>query len=203
MAPMRSPRTTFRIVVLLGTLALGSLATGCASAPATATTMRIEPGAYPAAFEAVKDELRAYGFELDRIDARAGVITTSPHFSAGLATPWVTDESTIGQEFEGLLNRQRRTVRVDFAPAEPGEESQAADVRTLSIPIRARVAVTIERMHRSGLQPSASSVRLSSVMIREDGEGGEPLPWTLTRIGDDDLLASRIVESVTNRVARR
>lgn len=201
---MRSPRTTLRILFTLSMLALGGMTTGCASAPAPTkhTTMRIEPGSYAATFDAVKDELRAFGFELDRIDARAGVITTRPHFSAGLATPWVGDESTIEQEFEGLLNRQRRTVRVDFAPAEPGENAPA-DVRSLTVPIRARVDVTIERMHRTGLQASAKSVRLSSVMIRVDEDGAEPLPWTLTKVGEDDLLAARIVEGVTTRVMRQ
>ncbi len=199
---MRSPQSTLRMIISLVLLALGGLTTGCATAPSKHTTMRIEPGSYAATFDAVKDVLRSFGFELDRIDARAGVITTRPHFSAGLATPWVSDESTFEQEFEGLLNRQRRTVRVDFAPVE-SEGSEPADVRTLAVPIRARVAVTLERMHRSGLQASANSVRLSSVMVRIDEDGAEPLPWTLTKVGEDDLLASRIVERVTNRVAQR
>jgi hypothetical protein len=166
--------------------------------------MRIAPGAYAATFQAVKDELRAAGFELDRIDARAGVITTRPHVSAGLGTPWIGDETTIGQEFEGLLNRQRRTVRVVFTPSQGEPETRDAaapfDARRPGVELRAQVEVRVERVHRLGLRPSSASVRLSSVMDRGDRDGADEEPWTTTVIGDDDLLAARLVRGVAGRV---
>jgi len=182
--------------------------TGCQAPAPASTSLRIAPGAYSATFEAVKDELRASGFELDRIDARAGVITTRPHFSAGLATPWIGDESTLGQELDDFLNRQRRTVRVVFTPADADSDSipdaepvvNPVDTRTLDVDIRAQVEVRLERIHRLGLRPSSASVRLSSVTERVDQDGAEDPPWTTEVVDNDALLAARIVRGVTRRM---
>lgn len=201
---MRTPRMLTTTIGLLLAALLGSALTGCQSATPGSTSVLIAPGAYAATFQAVKDELRASGFELDRIDARAGIITTRPHVSAGLATPWIGVESTIGQEFEGLLNRQRRTVRVVFAPSESTPETSESaspfDARRLDVELRAQVEVRVERVHRLGLRPSPASVRLSSVMDRGDRGGADEEPWTTTVIGDDDMLAARFVRGVAARV---
>ena len=123
---MHDPTGRIRRLAALSAGALVALMTvGCQSPPTGPTSLRIAPGSYSATFQAVKDELRSSGFELDRIDARAGVITTRPRASAGLATPWITDESTIEQEFEGALNRQQRTVTVRFAPTAQDDTSDA------------------------------------------------------------------------------
>lgn len=197
MTPMR----TRAVLSLLIAVFFGASLGGCQASAPKATSMRISPGAYAATFQAVKDELRASGFELDRIDARAGIITTRPHFSAGLATPWVRDESTFGQEVDGFLNRHRRTVIVRFAPSD-GESSSdpPVDRRLLDVEIRASVEVRVERIHRLGLRPSSSSIRLSSVAEHgEYADASEPL-WTTTTVNDDELLAARIVGGVTHRV---
>jgi len=159
--------------------------------------MRIAPGSYGATFQAVKDELRAAGFTLERIDARAGVITTEPKFTAGLATPWVGDESSFEQEIEGLLNRQRRIVTVRFAPAEPGEP--AKDLREADATLRAQVEVEVQRVHRVGLRLSPVSVRLSGISEPYDDAGGEQEPWTTTIVGLDERLAARIVDRIVAR----
>ena len=189
--------------LLIGVL-LGAALLGCQSAAPGSTSLRIAPGAYATTFAAFKDELRAFGFELDRIDARAGVITTRPHFSAGLATPWIGDESTIRQEFEGFLNRQRRTIRVVFTPTdtEPGSTPIDArvDTRTLDVELRAQVEAIVERIHRIGLRPSTASIRLSSVTERVDHDGANEPPWTTTVIDEDELLAARIIGGVTRRM---
>ena len=84
---------------------------GCA-AERTDVTFEVSAGGYARAFDAAKEVLREAGFELDRVDARAGVITTRSKGSAGIATPWVGDESTIEQEFDDLIHQQRRTAVV-------------------------------------------------------------------------------------------
>ncbi|MCB9838303.1 MAG: hypothetical protein H6813_03110 [Phycisphaeraceae bacterium] len=178
--------------------------TGCESSRVGATSVRIEPGSYDVAFRAVKDELRAQGFELDRIDARAGIITTLPHTSAGLATPWIGDESTIEQEFEGLLNRQQRMVRVVFTPIDDatGGESGAPDANDRAW--RARVEATVERIHRVGFRPSPASVRLSSVAgygLQDNGD--DDAAWTTTPIGRDERYEARIVERLIHRTMER
>ncbi len=187
-------------MTLLSGMVFAIALAGCQSAPTGATSLRIAPGSYSATFQAVKDELRESGFELERIDARSGVITTRPRASAGLATPWVTDESTIEQEFEGLLNRQQRTVTVRFAPTVRDNPTPTADdLRDADTELRAQVSVAVERIHRVGLRPSTASVRLSSVTQGWSDETGEESPWTKTVVSDDDQLAARIIRGIVDR----
>ena len=60
--------------------------------------MRVEPGQYAVAFDTARDVLRDNLFTLDRVDGRAGVITTQAKRSAGLASPWDGEQSTAEQD---------------------------------------------------------------------------------------------------------
>lgn len=67
------------------------------------------------AFDAARKVLSSHGFELERVDAVNGVISTAPKSSAGLATPWDLDQTTFKQEMDDFLNYQERRVRIEFA----------------------------------------------------------------------------------------
>lgn len=118
--------------VLLGLLAcvLG----GCAG-PAGDSFVLSEAD-YPGTFDAARRELVARGFVLERVDADAGVISTRPKPSAGLATPWDREQSSAAQEFDDLLHRQRRTVRVTFEPVR-GERVPGVPESGASAPVDA------------------------------------------------------------------
>src|SRR5688500_8446844 len=103
------PRALILIVLAL----LG----GCGSSKMLPSTFAVDAGRYGEAFDAAREVLRAARFDIDRVDAGGGVISTEPKRSAGLATPWDREQSTMGQEFEDLLNHQQRTVRITFEPA--------------------------------------------------------------------------------------
>ncbi len=62
---------------------------GCATKGPASFDVAVE--AYPAVFQAAKEQLRRAGFTLDRVDARAGVITTRAKPSSGFFTPWIGD----------------------------------------------------------------------------------------------------------------
>src|SRR5438128_989361 len=87
----------------------------CASAISTAPAP-----AYAEAFDTARQTLRDTGFILERVDARAGVITTQPKTTAGLLTPWDREQTSFGQDLEDLFQRHQRIVRVEFEPA-PGQ----------------------------------------------------------------------------------
>ena len=69
-------------LLLISVLVLSGCAT---SRPAEFATA---PGGYAAAFDAAREVLREFRFELERVDARSGIITTRPKATAGLATLW-------------------------------------------------------------------------------------------------------------------
>jgi len=83
---------------------------GCA-APRD-TTFRSPPGRYAEAFEAARASLREAGFEVERADARLGVITTAPLHEAGLFTPWAGIGDSVGEAWEDTLNDRWRRAEI-------------------------------------------------------------------------------------------
>lgn len=135
-------------------LTLLALAAGCRVSGPTTTTVEAER--YPEAFDVVKDTLREQGFELERVDARAGVITTRPQNSSGFFTPWITSERRLRDEVASSLHRQRRVVEVRFRGGE-------GDRRVSDQPVTVDVTTRIERVHQLGVRATPASVRLRHV----------------------------------------
>ena len=143
-------------------------------------------------FDAARETLMGFRFALDRVDARRGVITTHPKRTAGIATPWDKEQSGIDQEWEDLLNEQRRVVRIEFDPA--GE--QAADQeRTM------RIQVEVVRTHRPNWRIETESVRLSHHAQSRDADGVlEPGSFTEV-VGLDERFAQRIADAIETRLS--
>ncbi|MFI4898123.1 MAG: hypothetical protein ACIARR_09880 [Phycisphaerales bacterium JB059] len=198
-------RRTGRIaVVMVGVaLALG----GCRSAEGPAS-VDLEPGAYARAFDETRDLLLARQFTLERVDARAGVITTQPKPTAGLATPWDTEQSSLGQEVEDLMNQQERQVRVVFAPASdasapeptPGPADAPVDLRDAAGPLVARFEVSLLRVSVPGARIEPSVISLSSRTVdpalRERGVG----PRDRIAIAQDPELSARLADDLRQRL---
>ncbi|PHQ82821.1 MAG: hypothetical protein COB69_00575 [Phycisphaera sp.] len=153
-------------------------AVGCSSVPAgTSSRFIIEVGGYDAAFNQTRQELTSLGFILDRVDARAGVLTTKPLSSGGLATPWDRQQTSLNSEIADLAHKQKRVVRVTFVPESavdrlPSDKagSQIAGTQAVRSTIDVSqderlvgvVVVTIERLYRPYWRPSTVSVSSSS-----------------------------------------
>ncbi len=168
---------------------------GCTT-PKNDGVFTIPPGAYGAAIDATRDTLRDYRFDLDRVDAAAGVVTTAGKWSSGLATPWDAEQSTIEQEWDDAMNRQQRRVRVTFASADGGA---ADDLRSLDAPLVGRVEVTVYRLHRQGWRLESESVGRSRRAFDPElgrSQGARYLVPT-TR---DERLEARIADAVAKRM---
>lgn len=181
-----------RLVVL----ACAALLAGCASPRLGPTELEIAPGAYATTFDAARDAMVDYGFDLDRVDARAGVITTRAKTTGGLATPWDEEQSTARQELEDLINDQRRRVRITFSPAAETAVPAAADLRELEGPVLARIEVAIDRVHKPGWRVEPTSVQQSRRWVdpQMQTRGMWPaydVPFTL-----DPHLAHRIASRI-------
>lgn len=174
-----------RALVLVAVAMLG----GCAS-NRPQPTVAIAADAYPGGFDAAREALRSAGFELDRVDAQAGTITSQPRASAGLATPWDTQQTSAMQELSDLVNQQRRRVRITFTAA----GSDAPPVA--GTPVEARVEVFIDRLQQPGLRVPSKAVTLWSVArdpaLAERGQGS----GYQTPVNRDVDLERRIADEI-------
>jgi hypothetical protein len=186
---VRLPAAVFFIVLALG---------GCAGAPtSTPPALAISPGSYAAAFDAAKEAALDTGYELDRVDARQGVITSRPKGSAGLATPWTSEHTSARQELDDLGNNQLRTLRITFRPA--AAEAPPEDLREWEGPTLATVEVVLARVHRPGQRIEPTSIRLNSryrdpELARRGMAPEYTVPWTL-----DGDAAERVVRRLVSR----
>ena len=162
-------------------------------------TFQVGPGEYAGAFDAARRVLLDARFELDRIDAAAGVITTHPKATSGLATPWDTEQSTIGQEISDMVNHQRRRVRVTFRPTEESTGDGSVDLRTLGAPILGRVDVVIERLHRPGWRLETTSIHLSRQAMDPTYRERSMWPTYAVAVSQDPALARRLACKMQDR----
>lgn len=181
---------------LLSILVLASALAGC-SAPEGSPGLTVPAGQYAQAFDAARDTLRDSRFELDRVDARLGVLTTRIKPSDGLASPWDREQSTLRQEWEDLSNHQGRRVRIAFVPS----SGSAQDLLTYAGPIDIKVAVSIVRTQRPGWRPSLSSIRGSTQAIDPELEAKGLGTSYESLHGDDDTLARTLAASIRTRLS--
>lgn len=174
-----------------------------------------EPGEYPAAFDAATEVVRRLGFELARIDASAGIVTTNTVSTAGLATPWMRTEADLSQEIESFLLRDQRRVVITFDPGvhvdegdTPGGVAGGSGVSPAALDRRyddrelvCRVEVKKERLSRPGLRLSPDAVRISSVMTLGDSEK-DSRAVVVRDAGKDEKLAGLIVERILVRLSQ-
>lgn len=193
-------RLTTVLVCLLGA---GGLV-GCRSAQGTGD-FDVAPGAYAQAFDATRDVLREYRFALDRVDSQQGIITTEAKTTHGLATPWDTEQTTLRQDADDLLNQQVRRARVTFRATrdadELEEDSGTALKANATNPLRARVEVTIYRIQRAGFRPASRSVTLSTAALDPTLAAQGLGQYFEAPMAQDDQLAARLARAIEARVA--
>ena len=79
-------------------------------------------------WESAQDALRHHRFRLDRVDRRAGIITTIPETSQSLVEFWRHDVDTWPDLWEATLNPIRRWVEVIVSRREESRWSELAIV---------------------------------------------------------------------------
>jgi hypothetical protein len=161
------------------------------AAPQAPPDVAVAPGQYSAAFDAARATLTRYNFQLERVDARAGVITTRSKPTAGLATPWDREQSTLAQMWEDLLDEHRRTVRITFDPATP-----TADLRESTAPVTLHVDATISRVQHAGRRLEPTAMQHSSVAIDPDLQARGLWPTYEVAFSQDPQLARRLADEI-------
>ncbi len=184
-----------------------ALASGCASSPAP-ESITVPAGAYTEAFQSSKDVLRRFGFELDRVDARRGVLTTATRPSSGFATPWVPHSRGLGPSVRGFAHHEQRIATIEFSPiddngeaASPVDPGSDYDLRTADAPVVLTIRVEVQRLHRPGRRVSPSSVRLDSETDLPDLEAQPESNEQVTlEIRDDPRLTARLMRACAEAI---
>jgi hypothetical protein len=171
-----------------------SLAMGGCAQPTLSPSFSFDAEQYPAVFQATKDALRQYQFELERVDARGGVITTWPRQWAGMATPWIPHATDTNSAVVGLIQHELRSCRVTFGVEDGADPS--VDLREVTGRMSAKVEVTIHRVHRPGTRIGAPSVRLRSQAIDPELVEEGLQPQYVSPSGPDNALAGRIARAI-------
>lgn len=198
---------------------LGCSIMGCSARARAGAELTVSSADYLRAVDIARDVLLESRFEIDRVDAAAGVITSQPRASAGLLTPWDPEQTTLGQEISDASSTQRRRVRITFEPAAIDRNAvpagQAAadlppsltvptgpdDLRSSDVTLTARVEVFIDRVRRPGTRLETESIRTSTTTIDPDLASRRMLPEYTTTVDHDELLAGRLAQRIRERLA--
>lgn len=189
-------------------------ATGLAGCTTTSgpTEMTVESGQYSATFDAARHVLRDAHFDLERVDSSAGVITTTPKATAGLMSPWDSEQQTAGQEFEDMLQHHHRKVRITFEAAGDGSPDAGADSQAegsgeqpdlIDEPRQTtmRVRVELQQVNRPNWRIDSTSIRLGTYAWDPALAERDMQPRYETVIADDTDFARRLVELIRAQVA--
>jgi hypothetical protein len=191
------PLTQALIPAAIAAIVSIPLLAGC-SGPSAARSSEVPADRYAATFDAARDVLRERRYDLARVDSAAGVLTTHPSVSAGLFTPWSRDQQTLDDELDDTLNRQQRTVRIQFQPMKAGAP-EGPDLVATPQATRMDIHVLIERRHRAGQQPQPASSTMNGRWIDPalERRGLNEYDVAMRR---DHELERKLLDEIMNRV---
>lgn len=182
----RLPRLT------LGLLALIVL-TGCAS-PKGTVSFTVAADRYEETISAVRDTLADARFKIDRVDAEDGIISTYPKPTAGLGTPWDSEQPTFNAEIQDLVNQHERVARVLF-------EGDQADLRRASGILQVQVEVIVYRVRRANWRIETESIsRSTHARDPLSVSRGQPARFSQP-IRRDDIFAAELADRIRARLS--
>lgn len=184
-----------RTLNIMPLVAIALLLGACAS-PRGSVSFTIPAERYDETISAARETFLDARFELDRVDARAGVIETQPKHSAGLGTPWDTEQTTLEQEWSDLLNQHERVARMTVEPV----TGHADNLTTATGELKATLEVIVYRVRRSGWRVDTESISRSSHSRDLIGPTrGQPNRFAQA-IGRDDKLAEALAQRIRDRL---
>jgi hypothetical protein len=182
-----------RVIVVMGVLV--GLVAGCQrpAQPVDPTVRQVALGsdaAYGTLWESSQEELRRHDFELDRVDERAGLITTYPVTSQSFWEFWRRDVATAFDLAEATWRTVRRRAEVNI-------ERDAEGSASVVVTVHKQTFATPERQYNS----SAAALRIFGSAL--PGVAGEPV---VTKADDYWIDAGRdgaMEERLLDRILRR
>lgn len=145
------------------------------------------------AMDACKSVLREKFFDVDRVDARDGVVTSLPSTNSQWFEPWRQDNTTAGDVTRSSIATYRRTVRFDVARSPEG-----------TFVVTPRVLVerqSVAGRRISGVLGFQTFTAIDQTSLPAADAAGAPAPATYWyAVGRDTALEARLAEEVGARV---
>jgi hypothetical protein len=184
------------------------IACGCSSAKYTTPivqpdTLTAEEKNFQAVWDASSEVLIDYRFSIDRLDRRAGVISTDPQASKHFFELWRRDKTTRKGALENTVQPLYRVATVKIIKSGEGNYSPRVTIRVLrddamgnTNPSYGLPNLSEDRRAPSGLTGVEDAVVIGVGCSDDSGKvDGKSSP-------DDDLLARRLAEEI-RQLARR
>jgi len=144
--------------------------------------------------------LRDYGFKIDRVDYRTGLLTTEPLESAQIFEPWRPDIQTVKDAEKSTLASLRRTVRFEIRKEPDGTFSASPKVLIERQTVQER-RITNVAIYRGAY--TKEDPRDAPSGTKESDEGFMIPPKFWYAIGRDPKLEVALAKEVSKRLARK
>jgi hypothetical protein len=130
--------------------------------------------------------VRHFGYDLDRADPAAGVITSRPLTSKQWFEFWRNDTLAAGQVFEASLHTIRRQIRLTVQPTPNKEEYLVSAVVDVERQERAERQVTTPANVMQAFNPKST--------LTADSADGRSVLWV--NLGRDPVLEAALLKQV-------
>jgi len=184
-----------------------------ACAPSSPRTFTFDGADYERVFNVTREAIVDRSFKLARVDARSGLIASQLKPTAGFATPYDTEQQTVGQEWQDFFNDQLREVRVWFRrvpsePSQPGTSPGPAltsdeDLRDATGPIEATIEVTIHRRRYPGRQVETETTLVTGFWQSRELTRRRVTIGATTPLRRDDRFAAALTRDITETLAEQ
>lgn len=202
-APRYTPSMSLvRSTVFSSTLTLLLTALGGCSSAGTSTTeesvrLLVPAAKYAETFQAARDTLRLERFDLDRVDAPRGVLTSQPKDAPGIARPWDARTDSMWQD---AAAHQLRSVRITFRQpgftGDRGVDDPSVDLVEQPRDTEMLVQASVERVQRPGRRAQVDSVRMTSQATSPDLDARAMSPRYSVFTREDSRLAAMLRDKI-------
>jgi hypothetical protein len=145
-------------------------------------------------WDACEKVARDYGYQLDRLDFRLGLLTTKPMVSKQLLEPWRKDSGTAGDVLDNSMATIRRTIRFEINN-DGGTYRMTPKILVERQSVVERRTTSTEQYRTLFAGPAVSETKLA--VTSEDLE----LPKTYwTPIGRDTEMERQVARAVEKRL---
>lgn len=188
--------------LLVACVSIAAILGGC-SQPRIATTFEVPQNRADAAFNAAIAVLREQRLTPERIDAQQGIITSAPKRTAGIASPWDPDQSSLADEIEDTLHFQTRWVRISFERVATPENLTDESRRLFesNAPVTCEVEAFITRRQAPLVRPQTKVLGLTSQAFDPSlAQRGMQGTYS-TALATDDAYASWLAGLIRSRAS--
>lgn len=151
-------------------------------------------------YKTCENVARDFGFQIDRIDYRTGLLTTVPLDSAQIWEPWRPDVRTLAERRQSTMTTVRRTIRFEFVRNLDGTFECTPKVLIERQTVQER-RITSVALYKGAF--STQSPRDVPTGTKESDEGFMIPAKFWYAIGRDPALETKLAHVISARLARK